>query len=173
MAGSVSTWRDKNNSRCFIWCRCFGVNGSFSELPLLPVPLPPLGLLRSSSNEAVWNAAKVEKWNKTKRKLLQIAFEKGKTTKIYWHGPLNNMKLYFQKPQMFVFFSSKPKQSRQKRERTCNKLRKSKNQSKCINKIPANKYHYYWSSSYKSIGENCVRNVSHRFSIGCVRVAFS
>lgn len=28
VAGSVSTWRDRNSSRCFIWWRCLGVSGS-------------------------------------------------------------------------------------------------------------------------------------------------
>lgn len=41
VAGTVSTRRDKNNSRCLSWCLCFEDN-SFSELfrPQGPLPLP-------------------------------------------------------------------------------------------------------------------------------------
>jgi len=30
VAGSVSTWRDRNSSRCFSWCCCFSDSSSLT-----------------------------------------------------------------------------------------------------------------------------------------------
>lgn len=56
VAGRVSTWRDKNNSRCFIWCFCLVLSSDLS------VPLV-LALLRCSSSRAAGDGKKKrENW---------------------------------------------------------------------------------------------------------------